>query len=91
MDEDVAAGNVELCVVLSTSASSVECELTVTVGTVQNTAGMCKKMFHHCCKIMVVYSLLLQSLTQTTSQVLRQLSFLVVLLMETQPVLMPVC
>ena len=43
MDEDVAAGNVELCVVLSTSASSVECELTVTVGTVQDTAGMCVK------------------------------------------------
>ena len=42
VDEDVAAGNVELCVVLSTSASSVECELTVTVGTVQNTAGMCR-------------------------------------------------
>ena len=41
MDEDVAAGDVELCVVLSTLASSVECELTVTVETVQGTAGMC--------------------------------------------------
>jgi len=69
VDEDVAAGNVELCVIMSTSASPVECELTVTVGTVQDTAGMCKKIFHHCCRIMVVYSLLLQSLTQITNQV----------------------